>query len=91
MAVFRIAGFADGLAFADVDAVPAASGEGFVVESVTYQNLSLKPMFFDIKRSSGQSIASRTVNPGQALTTLNAQGSVSNRTALSVSASWGEN
>lgn len=81
-------GFGD-TAFAEANGVPSADGEGLVVSSVTYQNLSAKSMTFDFRRATGVSVLARTVNPGQTLTTLNVPGSVANRTIVRVTAGWG--
>ena len=89
MAVMRLASFAGGAAYLEVDAVASADGEGLVVSSVTFANDTAKPMTFNIRRGTGVSILTRTVNAGRAQTTLNVPGSVANRTLVHLTAGWG--
>jgi hypothetical protein len=89
MAWMRLATSGGGLAYLELDAVESADGEGLVVSAVRFANASAHPMTFEIRRANNASVVNRTVNAGQAETTLNVPGSVANRTIRHISTHWG--
>lgn len=88
MATFRLASPAPG-AYIEVEATANADGS-LVCTSAAWENLTTKPVTFNLLRATGASVLTRTVNPDTARTTTNIPGSAANRTLVTWSASWSD-
>lgn len=88
MPIFRLASYENQTAYVEVDATENADGS-LVVSTALWQNLTSKPFTFNVRRATGVSVVSRTVNPGQTVTSTSVPGNAANRTIVSCQTVWG--